>query len=640
MQHTKLVMKKGLIGITALFLLVFYPANAFADVTSPTTTPTDTTTQGPTTPPGPDAKTYTYNESTGLWENAYYTWDPVTGQTTPKTAPSYSYNPTTGMWDTTQWKYDAPSGTYVPNVASTTQNPDPTAQPSTTTNTTSSVYDSFYNASISNNVSSTATSGDASVANNTTGGSATSGNSLAESTIVNALQSAGFNTGNMVNFTANIQGDVVGDLLIDPGSLSSVTNAATNNNLTVNNQASGQISNVIDLNAGTGTAVIDSNTTGGNALTGNADAVANVVNLINSVVGSGQSFMGNINIMGNFNGDILLPQAFLDSLLSSNAPVTTLNTSSITNSNVLADVTNNSTITNDVNAAANTGTATVSNNTTAGNATTGNANTNITILNLTGSQVIGKNALLVFVNVLGTWVGMIMNAPGATSAEVGGGISQNTSTNNATVSSTSTNSINNDINVGAHSGDASVTNNTLAGNATSGNATASVNLANILNSSFSLSDWFGVLFINVFGSWTGSFGVNTSAGDLPAPSAIAEAAGNPANVKMFQFIPGGTNNRTTLASVDVNNNGQSSGSIEASHQDKPAVLASANTSGSSPTSTAAAGAQISWMVPFVAMVVGGSLLATDKFVGRRSRYPNLRFTRRGGIDFIEPFKSL
>src|SRR4029079_6445334 len=89
------------------------------DPNSTDPTPPSSPTTGPTAPTGADSQTYTYNPDTGLWENAYYTWNPVTHQTAPKTPQSYSYNPATGMWDTTQWRYDAPSGKYVPNTVST-----------------------------------------------------------------------------------------------------------------------------------------------------------------------------------------------------------------------------------------------------------------------------------------------------------------------------------------------------------------------------------------------------------------------------------------------------------------------------------------------------------------------------------------
>ncbi len=72
----------------------------------------------------------------------------------------------------------------------------------------------------------------------------------------------------------------------------------------------------------------------------------------------------------------------------------------------------------------------VSNNTSAGSATSGNTSTAVTLFNLTGNEIIGNNALLVFVNVPGKWVGVIMNAPsGATAAALGNDISQNVNNN-------------------------------------------------------------------------------------------------------------------------------------------------------------------------------------------------------------------
>ena len=77
------------------------------------------TTPGPQQPTGDAFKTYVFNEATGLWENDYYTWNPVARiRPPPKGAVDYSYNPVTGRWDTTQWVYDAASGNYQPNVIS------------------------------------------------------------------------------------------------------------------------------------------------------------------------------------------------------------------------------------------------------------------------------------------------------------------------------------------------------------------------------------------------------------------------------------------------------------------------------------------------------------------------------------------
>jgi hypothetical protein len=94
------------------------------------------------------------------------------------------------------------------------------------------------------------------------------------------------------------------------------------------------------------------------------------------------------------------------------------------------------------------------------------------------------------------------------------------SSNNLNVNSTETNRINNDINVRATSGNAEVSKNTNAGNAHTGDAITSVNVLNMINSQLTLSDWFGVLFINILGNWFGSFGIDTPNGNQYAQNTI------------------------------------------------------------------------------------------------------------------------
>ena len=595
------VIKRALFVLPALLIAVAFPLRTLAD-TAPTTSTAPA--QGPIAPTGPDANTYTYNSATGMWENAYYIWDPATGLTTPKTPQTYSYNPATGHWDTTDWLYDAASGQYVPNTVSVDQPPagapttgGPTANaavsPSTdattqgpsspvsgSTNTTSQ-FDNFYNASISNSITAQALSGSANVTLNTTGGNATSGNATDIANIINLLQSTTDLQGGLTTFSFDVP-TTVGDITIDPGQLPSNSGLSsssqpTNSNVTINSQASGQINNVINLGATSGDATVSQNTTAGNAATGSAQTIANIMNIINSIIASGKSFVGTINIQGDFNGDILLPQDTLNNLLTANTSGPNSPTTGGANNTLNATLTDNTGITNTLNLSAASGSANVTNNTTGGNATTGSATTNITLLNLTGKQVIGSDALLVFVNVMGSWVGMIVNAPaGATSAAlcncstagpnspISG--SQNTNTN---VSSTTNNSINNNVTLASLSGNALVSNNTTGGNATSGNATAGANILNLSNSSLSLANWFGILFINVFGNWTGSFGINTSAGDLPTSSSTSNDSSAPtisqsvSQVKVFGFIPTGASNTdfhlVQLASASGNGTNQTGG---------------------------------------------------------------------------------
>lgn len=547
---------------------------------SPTATPTPSATptpadpqaatgpQDPTGPQGPtgaEASAFTFNEATGKWESDKFIWDPVTKKTQPKIAQAYSYNPATGKWETKEWKYDVPSGKYVPNTIAV-ENPPATVAPKlyqpknnqggqslSVDPGTNSTYDLFYNATISNNIDSYAQSGNILLSGNTTVGNGTSGDAQSIANIINLLQSsAGFSGGDFTTFTSNIDGDVFGDLFIDPSVLSSLQPAGYNgtvpDNLDVNIASNGTINNNINLAAQSGDVAINGNTNAGNATSGNADAIANVVNMINSAALANQSFLGMININGNLDGDILLPPSLLNSILAANAAVSEINTEEIGNSEVIAQFTDNQTINNNISMNSESGAVEVGNNTNAGNATSGNALSNMTVLNLTGKQVVGSNALLVFVNVLGKWVGVIMDAPtGSTAAALGGGITENSTLpgGNTNISAENNFEINNNINLDAQSGDVSVANNTNAGNATSGNATTSLNLLNIINSNMSFSDWFGVLFINVFGSWNGSFGVDTAAGEKPIavnPGGASGGTSSPAP-QVFQFVPSTSGNK-------------------------------------------------------------------------------------------------
>lgn len=583
-KFTSLLLAFLLLGITPTTLV-------FADAASTEASSSSTTgTNGPT---GADAGTYHFNATTGKWENDYYIWDPATGQTTPKQPQAYSYNPATGKWDTTEWRYDATSNKYVPNItevstppATETDTPTSTkdTSPATSTGTTptttptvadkdtptdiskdtnTTTYDGFYNAGISNKITSQATSGTVSADSNTTVGDATSGKALSMANLVNLLQSSMGSAGNasgLVTFNTTINGDVTGDLLLDPSQIGALQAAGnTKQDVTVNNSTNATIDNKLTIGAQSGDVSVTNNTAAGNATSGAANAVANIVNVINSAITSGKSFLGVINIDGNLDGDILLPPNFIDQLIAANTPTTTINTGDIATNTTVNNTTNNA-ITNTITTNAKSGDVAIDHNTTAGTATSGNSKTNITVFNLTGSDVIGSNALLVFVNVLGKWVGMIVNTPtGATSAALGGNLTQNTTTagSNTTVKNTANQTINNDINLTAQSGTVSATNNTKVGNAGSGNATASANLLNINSSNLSLSNWFGMLFINVFGSWHGSFGINTNAGNIllsPDPVAANPAASTPVptsttpesfKTRAFTFVP-----KTSLSNTD------------------------------------------------------------------------------------------
>lgn len=605
-------LQRILTGLIIVVQVFFFPAAVIAqESTDVPATESETTSQpaadtpapappeqpktGPTEPVGPQASTgpteatgvqkptgsasttYTYNEATKLWENDYYTWDPATGQTKPKQTQTYSYNPTTGMWDTTEWYYSPESGKYLANTVSTPERPAEATYSVTNTGpnsnntianggTTNGTFDLFFDATISNKIGQMSRSGNASVFGNTLGGSALSGDAAAIANVLSMLQSSWGTLGSddLAYFMANVDGDVHGDLYVDPNALSG---GSKDTNLDVNVSNDAAIHNDIDVDVASGNASVTNNTKGGNAKSGNAQAVVNLLNMINSAIKAKKSFVGVLNINGNLNGDILLPPEMMQAIIAATGPNSNNQINSGGNSNVAVTSKDTKTINNNVTADAATGNATVANNTTGGNAKTGNASSNIVLLNLTGKKVVAKNALLIFVNVMGSWVGLIYDAPaGTTSAVATTGPSSNNTiddTHNLTVDADiETNSlIDNDVDVHATSGDATVAGNTTGGDATSGDATVGVNVLNMIDSEFNIEDWFGVLFINVFGSWIGSFGVDTEAGNQPVaasiggsgggtgPAPAAAAAASPTEV--FRFVPSGGSSDNTQTGAAV-----------------------------------------------------------------------------------------
>lgn len=558
-----------------------------SDSSSTCTPPTTSSTPGVHQPTGSDAWTFTYNCQTGMWDNQYFIYDPTTDQTTPITPVVYTYDSVTGLWDSSQWIYDAatrafvltsidvvqpPAGALTSGGPSTTDtsgssgsgsstgsdssssssstgtggstDSDSTTNPGTTgSSSTSQTQNDSGDITLDNLLSDVAGTGGASVDQNTTAGGATSGNADNIANIINMIDSdSSFSGVSPVTFVENLYGNVNGNLLIDPAQLAQALQSNTTADptspydATVNSESSGAINNNINLLSTSGNANVNENTTAGSATSGNADAMANIINMIDSLITSDQSFIGEINIYGNLDGNILLPASFLGSLLASNAPSVTIPSSDLNSSAITAAFNNNENISNQVNANAGSGQADVSDNTSAGSAQSGTASTNVTLFNLTGNQIVGNNVMLVFVNVLGSWIGLLMNAPaGATAAAYGNGITQNTLASQTTVDSTNNDQINNNVNVGANSGDAAVTSNTSAGNATSGNAEAGVNILNIEGSQFDLSGWFGILFINVFGSWDGDFGVATPP---PANTTSSNTGGvNNSAKHVLRFIP-------------------------------------------------------------------------------------------------------
>ncbi len=523
----------AIVGIAAA-LPLYGNSNAFADSCTP-----PTSLVGVHRPVGADAWLFSYNCSTGLWVSPHYSYDPNTGVYTPVDPVVYTYDSSTAEYTYQIWVYDAASRSYVQQTQSTANPPagaDIVGGPSAINNATvpqptntgdssngstpatsgtqsggsqsgANSGNTTTNATLTNTLNSQSSSGQASVSSNDLAGNATTGNANTGVTSVNTVQSSNNSLGgSTVLFNANVNGNVNGNLVIDPTSSTQTTNPSAAANTTVNNATNASITNNITAGSTSGDAVVSGNDQAGNATTGDATTIAEVINIIDSAISTGHSFIGVININGNLNGNILIPASLVDQLIADGTPTvnvtTTLPVSVIENLVTMG-------IINNVSENASSGNAQVSNNDLAGSAISGDATATITAFNLTGSNVIGGNVLFVFVNVVGgKWVGFILNAPaGTTAAELGSGNVTTTNATAANVNNTTNANITNNIELTAATGNATVDHNLVAGSATTGNASTGLDLLNIADSNLVFSGWFGLLFINVFGTWIGNFGI-------------------------------------------------------------------------------------------------------------------------------------
>lgn len=507
---------------------------------------------------------------------------------------TYTYDPASGRWNSSKWVYDAKTGVYVPADAAQTPppSPSPSAQPTSPENddeTTDTSAATIANSGpdsnneidentdansttninngteVDNKLDSDANTGNAGVTKNTAAGDAQSGDANVDATIVNSVHSTvsnGENSG-IAHFTIDLYGDVHGDIVIGPSALDNATvNKNTNINSQTNIDNSDSITNDIDLSAKSGDAEVSGNTTAGSAKSGNATAVANLLNLVNTVIAANKSFVGTINIHGNMYGDILMSPEFIPQLLGSNATAT-----ETSNLAMATHVNDDKTIVNNVDLAATSGTATVKDNSSAGSANTGDAQTNLQILNLTGHEVVAENAVLVFVNVKGKWVGLIMDAPGATAAAFGSGVLSNTVNANNTTNINNKTAITNNVKLSAQSGNATVSSNTSGGDATTGDAYSGACIANIIGSKFILSGFFAVLCINIDEDFYGRV--------LPRKDTVKALAAtdtpstaDASNVRIGYIAPAGTTNKVVGGS-----NSQAAESVDGS-QFAAAILAS------------------------------------------------------------------
>ena len=439
----------------------------------------------------------------------------------------------------------APSSSEPSNIAndpvSETEDPANPVLQATPTPTEGETLDSTTIVSAENNLASEAITGNATVVGTSSAGALATGDATASTTTVSIVQSSvGLSGGAQpIIFTLDVVGDTNGDILIDPTALESTPIGTVSSPPVVSNTTQANIVNSLSLTAISGDALVVDNKSVDSIQTGDASAVANVFNLLNSAISADQSFIGTINILGNLNGDILIPAEFIQDLLASGQAIPLqVDTAAVTNSSSSVSISNT------ISSTAISGGVIAEDNKLTGTISTGDSKTSVNIINLIGQQTITKNTLLIFVNVLGTWTGFLFNAPaGSTTAALTSGPALNNSEVLAmpqAINQTSVMTIVNDITLLARTGSATAIGNKQTGSISTGNATTGANILNIVNSSINLSEWFGILFINVFGVWNGSLAAAPEAQVEPSNSGSLAETPQTGPPQVLAFMPTGS----------------------------------------------------------------------------------------------------
>ncbi len=494
-----------------------------------------------------------------------------------------------------------------------------------------------------NTLDSAAKTGNVAGSANTTVGDMSSGTANVIANLINLLSAAwSWANGDLSFFMQNFFGNQSGNVLLDPtqtvtgsgGQLGTTTN--NSNALNVNAKSSGSIVNNIDLTAQSGGVAADSNTTAGNVTSGSATATVNILNLINSLINSGNSFFGILNIFGSLTGNVLFPNGFFDGLIpSSAAPIAaptasgpgSVSDTTVTNTNT-ANINNTvaNSAANNITTTAQSGSVGAGGNTFLGSAASGAATTTQSLFNLANTSLFGDNAVLVIVNVLGHWVGKIMNLPGGGSTSSAlltsnaqtsqipvpnatgpdsTATSTTTNTNTANINQTAVGTITNNVNVGAKSGDVTATNNTTVGNVSSGIASAASSVANIFNSVLNVKHWFGVLVINVFGDWFGN--VDTAKPQVQVPAAATAQVDPAVLVPQLSTLKNFTTQPTST--VAATPNGTVAGAEVAAPQ---VVIASAKSVDEAVSLAKGNGMNFLFALSAFVMLIAGALLAVER----------------------------
>jgi hypothetical protein len=406
-------------------------------------------------------------------------------------------------------------------------------EPQTTQLPDSPAISETSSASIDTSASQQTQSGDATISNSDDVGNSVTGSASGDAELLNQANNITSLGGSVALLDATPSTSQ--DYIVSPlhSNQSSALANLPQGDIVIQNDAT--IMNDVTVDSTTGSISAISNDTVGNLSTGDALSSVAILNLANNIVTTGDIFVGTITLDDSYQNDVILSEALLDRLINGSGKTT-----EVFNGNV--SVESLQVITNDIYTAAQSGTVDATKNDTVGDIQTGSASTDIDIANTTGSYAIFGNALLVIVTTTGDWNGNMLHSPGSYIALITVDATGkpvlllpesdvSTEVNTIVVSNKST--VTNTVSATATSGNVVAYKNDDIGTITTGDANVSVTIRNVLTNIVSISDWLGIVFINVFGDWNGNVIMQQSTVPSPVPQTSSTESGSPPPVSQY-----------------------------------------------------------------------------------------------------------
>lgn len=279
----------------------------------------------------------------------------------------------------------------------------------------------------------------------------------------------------------------------------------------------------------------------GSIQTGDAEALLNLFNMVNTNLIGSDWFFGMINLFGELEGDIILPnewQFLGEEGSGGNSSVVAANINSgegstnqaiaLSNDELNVCNDNEADLTNNVSVSANTGRNEING---VGEIETGDADANLNLLNIVNTNIVGSRWVLLIINNFGEWVGEVLGwwgnvltfgnttlvwvqlpplgndedgttmALNANTGEGSDNLALAQSQNLTTVENHNVATVENNVSVVADTG-----NNKIEGSSAeiqTGNAQASANIFNFLNTNIFGNNWYFVM-VNIFDRFIGN----------------------------------------------------------------------------------------------------------------------------------------